>query len=96
MVLERRICEYAEKHGGKFPQTLVDLPLKEGYDNSINDGWGNPIDYAVESRKVTIKSLGSDRKVGGEGDCEDLIRTFTLSDNITNNIDGWPWKSRSP
>ncbi|MBE0534980.1 MAG: type II secretion system protein GspG [Phycisphaerae bacterium] len=56
----------------RLPDSLAAIPKREGYCWSLEDGWGNRIAYSVEGERVSFKSLGRDRKPGGEGDDKDL------------------------
>jgi len=77
-VIRQRIYEYYAK-SGKLPATLADLP--EGppqRDSSLQDGWGRPIQYAVEDKAVTLLSLGKDGRPGGTDDDSDIETEFVV------------------
>jgi len=79
-VLKRRVLQFAQAHG-EFPKSLVALPVMEGYDSSIRDGWKRDIIFeASTSGIVTFRSLGRDGAVGGSGDDADIIRSFPARD----------------
>jgi hypothetical protein len=84
-VIKRRILQYAHSYN-QMPYSLSDLLTIEGYDNSIEDGWGRVITSKVSPLgTVTLISLGRDGKVGGSGNNADLVAIFTYRD--ANN--GW-------
>lgn len=74
-----RMNLYLEKNG-RLPETLEELPWREGYDNSIADGWGRRILYTFdrEQRKIRLVSYGRDGKPGGIGKNRDFILEATL------------------
>lgn len=84
IVIKRRTFAYIREHG-RAPQKLEQLPTLTGYDNSISDGWENPIRYSVDtSGVVTVESFGSDGKPGGTGYAEDIIVSFPTKDTNGN------------
>lgn len=81
-----RIGMYAEQADG-LPQSLDSLPIREGYDNEITDGWGRPLIYSVEGDDLfTLKSLGEDGAPGGTGENADVQQTFQLVDGKPKEI----------
>ena len=62
---------------GKYPETLDNLitpdpactnwgPEPYLKKTELNDSWGTPFTYSVEGGNFTVKSLGADRKEGGD------------------------------
>jgi hypothetical protein len=61
--------------------TLEELPIIEGYNNSLEDAWGRRIRYeASRDDSVKLISLGKDGVEGGEGDNRDVIAVFMSKD----------------
>jgi hypothetical protein len=78
--IKRRILEFAVSHN-QLPRSLDNLPIMQGYDNSISDEWGRPITYKFSPLGlVTLTSLGRDGKVGGFGIDADMVATFSSHD----------------
>lgn len=66
------------KETGRLPANLRELPLREGFVNSIVDGWGRELIYTIESDgSVSLKSYGQDGKIGGTGDNADIVRSVS-------------------
>jgi uncharacterized membrane protein YpjA len=62
-VIKRRILQYAHSYN-QMPYSLSDLLTIEGYDNSIEDGWGRVITSKVSPLgTVTLISLGRDGRL---------------------------------
>jgi hypothetical protein len=77
----RRILEFAHAHN-RLPLKLEELPEKKGYTNRTIDGWNQPLDFQVDTAgNVTLRSLGADGKVGGEGDDRDIAGVFRTKDD---------------
>jgi hypothetical protein len=73
---KRRIQRYAIDHNA-LPSTLSETKEIQGYDNSINDAWGFPITYGVDTNGlVTLISFGKDNKPGGTGDNTDMVGAY--------------------
>jgi hypothetical protein len=73
---KRRIQRYAIEHNA-LPSSLSETKIIQGYDDSINDAWGFPIGYSVDTNGlVTLRSLGKDSKLGGTGDNEDMVGIY--------------------
>ena len=73
---KRRVLRYALEHGS-LPSALGDTEPIEGFHSSIKDGWGDPLDYRVDTNGlVTFRSLGKDGRPGGVGDDTDMVGTF--------------------
>ena len=71
-----RIDLYAKQHG-TVPPSLNVLPEREGYANSITDGWGKPLLYEVsDDGRLTLTSYGKDGKPGGTGEDADISRSY--------------------
>ena len=79
--LERRIREYAEVHDMP-PESLSALPHEEGRLNRFTDGWGRPVQYAVDNENITLLSLGEDGQRGGSGDAADIRITFEVKAEV--------------
>ena len=61
----------------RFPESLDDLPKREGHANRTADGWGRPLMYRIEgSNYITLLSLGEDGRVGGTGVDADIRKTY--------------------
>ena len=57
------ICDYVQSNK-ELPKTLKNLLLRNGHHNTIEDGWGNKIEYNIISDKlVTLMSFGADGKM---------------------------------
>ena len=82
-LLEHREC----------PESLSQLPKRDGYMNRTTDGWDRPLIYSVDDGGViTLSSLGRDGVVGGTGDDRDITRRFrTRNEDGTLNIDDELW-----
>jgi hypothetical protein len=81
-----RIDIYA-RQTKKIPPSLDVLPKREGYANSITDGWNRPLLYRInEDGVITLTSLGKDGKVGGTGDDADISKSY-----YTEHKDGSLW-----
>lgn len=79
-VTKRRILQYAQRHNG-LPPMLAELPAMPGYDTKTTDGWGRPLDYSFDSSgAVTLRSLGADKRPGGDGDNRDMTGVFHSRD----------------
>ena len=91
-VVKRPIVQYAREHGA-LPHDLALVPEMPGYGNSLRDGWGNAILYAVgDDGLVTLTSLGSDGRAGGTGDAADLVGRFSprsASGAWADDLDEW-------
>ncbi len=67
---------------GKYPETLESLVKAdagctnwgpEAYMKKLPvDPWGTPFQYSIEGNNFVIKSMGSDRKEGGDGYAKDI------------------------
>ncbi len=78
-VMAVRAWIYLRKHGC-LPQGSADLPTRENYDNSIDDGWGRNIIYMIgPDHTITLRSLGRDGRPGGSGEDADITRFFKVS-----------------
>jgi len=73
---KNRILQYC-KSTGSIPESLDVLP----WDEPIEDDWGRELIYTVTGMTVELRSQGSDRKPGGDGDAKDQIRTFSLTNS---------------
>jgi len=82
-LLERRQC----------PESLSQLPKRDGYKNRTTDGWDRPLIYSVDDDGViTLSCLGRDGVAGGTGDDQDITRRFrTRNEDGTLNIDDELW-----
>lgn len=79
-VCKRRIIRYAREHGN-LPANLNGLPIMEGYVNQTTDAWGEPLQYEVQQGDIVqLKSLGADKKPGGQGDAVDMVGRFVARD----------------
>ena len=84
LVTKRRILQFAGQHN-KLPSTLAELPAMPNYDTETTDAWNRPLDYSFDdSGIVTLRSLGADRRPGGDGDNRDMIGVF-ISRDATGN-----------
>ena len=62
----------------KFDVVVPDMP---GYDTSTTDAWERPLDYSFDSSGVvTLRSLGADKRPGGDGDNRDMTGLFDTRD----------------
>ncbi len=80
-----RIHLYAQKHS-KIPDSLSDLPKREGYINRTSDGWGISLNYNVDESVISLSSLGKDGVFGGTGDNEDIVKRYRYIDDEGNFI----------
>lgn len=65
-VLEMKIGQFAEEHHS-LPAKLSDLKKREGYADSITDGWNREIIYdSKPDGSVTLSSFGKSGKPGGK------------------------------
>ena len=79
-----------------MPQSIHNLPARDGYDNSITDAWGRELIYTVAEGAVELRSNGADRKPGGDGETRDLIRSFPLKDSKARwSDDGVDWSANT-
>lgn len=87
-----RIHMYLIQHRD-YPKDLSVLPKRDRYANQITDGWGRPLIYNVDEKGViSLKSLGRDGKVGGDGPDQDIVRQHrTRNADGTLNIDDDLW-----
>ncbi len=76
--LQAKILEHFEAEGGA-PASLSDLKLSKEESEILKDAWENPFSYEVKDGKVTIGTLGSDAKPGGQFFREDKSRSFPLT-----------------
>ena len=71
-----RVHLYAKAHG-KVPESITDLPKRDGYANQTQDGWGHELIYNVSDKgTVTLTSFGADQKPGGTDDDADISTTY--------------------
>jgi len=82
--IKRYIFQYAQQYN-HLPASLSELPPMPGYETgeftSTDDAWGRAFDYGVDpSGIVTLRSLGADKRVGGDGDNRDIIGKFATRD----------------
>lgn len=79
-ILKLRVLQYTQSHG-QLPTGLSALAPREGYDNSLQDGWQRELVFEVSaSDVVSFRSLGRDAAVGGSGEDADIVRSFPASD----------------
>jgi hypothetical protein len=79
-VTKRRILQFAHQNN-KLPSTLAELPAMPGYDTETTDAWKRPLDYSTDdSGVVTLRSLGADKRPGGDGDNRDMTGVFISRD----------------
>lgn len=79
-VTKRRIIQYALQYN-RLPGNLSELPLMPDNDSKTTDAWGRPLDYSFDaSGVVTLRSLGADKRVGGDGENRDMIGIFAARD----------------
>ncbi len=65
--LNRRIIGFTRQHH-RLPISLEVLPIPTDELNVLTDGWKEPIQYSRDTNGVvTLRSLGSDKRPGGEG-----------------------------
>ena len=71
-----RIGLYAQQ-SNDIPLSLSVLPRRVGYANQTVDAWRRPLKYEVTPDGViTLSSLGRDGKPSGEGDDEDIAKSY--------------------
>jgi hypothetical protein len=87
--LEEGIREYYALRGelfagSEFPEVLTGdgiastLVRERMHDGHMRDPWGWPYVYEASSRSVTLRSLGRDGEVGGDGPDRDIVRVFDV------------------
>jgi len=77
---KQRILLFAQQHN-QLPANLWELPPRPGYDTETEDAWGRPLDYSFDaSGVVTLRSLGADKRAGGDGDNRDMVGIFAARD----------------
>ena len=55
---KRRVLRFAHENGS-LPTALNNLPEIPGHRNSVNDWWGNPIEFQVDANGIaTLRSAG--------------------------------------
>lgn len=75
-----RIHLFAVAHTA-LPKTLDQLPKRQNYANRVTDGWGRTLILEVDDNGViTLRSLGKDGKVGGDGVDRDIARRHRTRD----------------
>jgi hypothetical protein len=83
-VTKRRILQFAHQIN-RLPSTLAELPPMPGYDTETTDAWKRQLDYGTDdSGVVTLRSLGADKHLGGDGDNRDMTGVF-ISRNAQGN-----------
>ncbi len=71
--------ELYRKANGKLPDNLAQLPKREGYINSIVDGWGKNLKYVVkDAQNVVLVSYGEDGQEGGVNSAADIVQEFKI------------------
>lgn len=66
-----------------YPASLKDISQRGNFDYSINDGWGNVIEYTHDPNGlVCLKSIGADGSIGGDGEAKDINVSFVLNPAI--------------
>jgi hypothetical protein len=89
---KRRILEFVHENN-KLPSTLAELPAMPGYENETSDAWKRPLDYSTDdSGTVTLRSLGEDKRFGGDGDNRDIPGVFISRDaqgNLQEELTEW-------
>lgn len=85
---KRRVTRFVRLHN-HLPSALADTePLPYRKQEGICDEWGKTIIFEVsENGVVSLKSLGSDMKVGGTECAKDLFGTFDPKDHSDDNPD---------
>ena len=72
-VLKRCVLRLAQAQG-QLPASFATLPVVEGYDSSVQDGWKRDIVIEVSaSGVVSFRSLGRDAADGGSGEDADMV-----------------------
>lgn len=80
--IENKINEYQGECNGKLPQTLdflvTDIAECKNWSSNkqnkqlMTDLWGSPFVYELSGNGYNLKSLGKDKKEGGEGPDKDF------------------------
>jgi len=79
-VTKRRILQFAHQNN-RLPLTLAELPAMPDYDIKTTDAWKRPLDYSTDDfGVVTLRSLGADKRPGGDGDNRDMTGVFISRD----------------
>lgn len=78
IVLEKRIRQAVTQGAEIKSVELSSLPKDLNKDNSIMDGWGNPIEMHVDGSSITLKSYGEDGRLGGADRSADIEYSFAL------------------
>lgn len=77
-IIGREVNNYFIKNK-KIPENL-DFLSDSKFSEILNDGWNNPIQYKIDKNKkmITLKSLGADNTIGGDGKNLDIERDYIL------------------
>lgn len=77
------------KANNKLPESMTELPRRDGYLNRTTDGWSQELLYEVSNVGiVSLSSYGADRKPGGIGEDADITRTYQSIDENGRFIAG--------
>jgi hypothetical protein len=63
-----------------LPNTLDELPIRQGYVNRTTDGWDRSLIYTHGDDQFVLSSFGKDGEVGGDGDDADIVKQYRLID----------------
>jgi general secretion pathway protein G len=69
-----------------LPESLSDLPKRNGYVNKLTDAWDRPLIYKVAGNEFTLSSLGKDGAIGGEGEDADLVRRYKIVGGVVKEM----------
>jgi hypothetical protein len=85
--LAQDIRAWADTHEGKYPEKLSQIVEAQLREELPKDAWETDFLYAVDPKDgYKLTSLGSDKKLGGEGAAADIVWTragesITLSED---------------
>jgi general secretion pathway protein G len=83
-----RIHLYAAANNA-LPPNLSVLPKRATHVNQTVDGWNRQLQYSIDPKGIiTLRSLGADGKLGGEGDDADISVSY-----YSTRPDGTFWPS---
>ena len=85
---EVRMGMYLKQHG-KLPETFKELPVREGYVNRTDDGWGRPLIKNVDGDGFSLTSLGRDGVEGGTGEDADIVRKYRIIKGEIEDVTTW-------
>ncbi len=85
-----RIRLYHDMYGA-LPESLDQLPTRDGYANDAIDGLGRQLIYSRTKETATVESLGADGKLGGTGEDADYrVKVLVKPDGELKTVEELP------